>query len=195
MTGFGFGGLANSAHAQVVGSATLSVSQQLTTLQKTLDAVGLVLDSIGQGIAEHTIPRESYPVIGEMLDGLKTTLLSVRSTVATLPSAPLTQGNGEKNVSSLSANAGTSVFGGDATEHLSAQASVPNPSLADQQTASVGLVAQHGTLSVIIGIVLFLLVLGAFLVLRSRLLGEGADSKKSSAKVVESAAVSKTDQA
>lgn len=160
----GMGGLAPYAHAQTVaGSATLSATD-LNVLGRALSVFKSVLDGVQTRLDAHTIPESAFPALNATLEGMKGSLLTIRATI--------TQGVSQSAPVATTQEPSSVSFGAEnqPAPQSGTVAVVPtqDTGAAQQQSASVGLIAQHPTASVWIGLIVFVLIIGILLFVRTR---------------------------
>ena len=168
----GFGGLAGSAHAQTTTApATLSASD-LNVLGQTLSVFKNVLDEIQARLDAHAIPESSFSTLNTTLEGMKGSLLSIRATLA-----QSTEGSVPVATTPESAPISVSVESQPASQAQPVAVIPAENTNAAQQSASVGLIARHPTISLWVGLIVFVLIIGILLFVRTRSDGDQTEQK------------------
>lgn len=160
----GVGGLAPHAHAQTAAAPETLSATDLNVLGQALSVFKSVLDNVQARLDAHTIPESAFPALNATLGGMKGSLLTIRATI--------TQGVSESAPVAITQESPSVSFNAEnqSAPQTGAIAVVPtqDASAAQQQSASVGLIARHPTISVWIGLIVFVLIIGILLFVRTR---------------------------
>jgi hypothetical protein len=176
----GFGMSTQNAHAQTAGTPETFSATDLNVLGKTLSVSKTVLDEIQTRLDAHAIPQSSFVTLNATLEGMKGSLLTIRMTLAQSAS-----GSVPVAITQEPASAGVSVEN-QPVSLTQPVAIVPTENTnAEQQSASIGLIARHPTASLWIGLIVFILIIGILLSARMQSDGDEMEQKpKESAPVV-----------
>ncbi len=160
----GVGGVAPHAHAQTATAPETLSATDMNVLGKALSVFKSVLDGVQARLDAHTIPESAFPALDAALEGMKGSLLTIRTTITqgVSESAPVAITQESPSVSLNTANQSAPQAGTIAV--VPAQ----DASAAQPQSASVGLIAQHPTISVWVGLIIFVIIIGVLLFLRTR---------------------------
>ncbi len=177
----GFGGLAGSAHAQTATASAAISATDLNVLGQTLSVFKNVLDEIQARLDARAIPESSFPALNTTLEGMKGSLLVIRASLAQSAAGSIPVATTQE-----SAPVSVSVESQPTFQSQSAAVIPVENTGAAQQSASIGLIARHPTASLWIGLIVFVLIIGVLLFVRTRSDADEAKkkSKESAPKVV-----------
>lgn len=173
----GVGGLAPHAHAQTAAAPETLSATDLNVLGQALSVFKSVLDNVQARLDAHTIPESAFPALNATLGGMKGSLLTIRATI--------TQGVSESAPVAITQESPSVSFNAEnqSAPQAGTIAVVPtqDAGAAQQQSASVGLIARHPTISVWVGLIVFVLIIGILLFVRTRSDVDDAEKPKEAA--------------